>query len=210
MRQGEERVTLRQTVFVVDDDTASRDSVMALAGSMGIEARAFESAEEFLAAYDGSQPGCLVTDLRMLGMTGVELLETLRERGVELPTIVLSGHADVPITVRAMQLGAVTLLEKPARSMELWDAIRQALERDQRRREQAGQLQEIQARLSTLTEQEQQVLDMIVAGLPNKAIANRLFVSLRTVESRRKSVFEKTKTRTVAELVRLVESVRSS
>jgi two-component system, LuxR family, response regulator FixJ len=145
----------------------------------------------------------------MLGMSGVELLEQLDKRDIRLPTIVLSAHADVPITVRAMQLGAITLLEKPARNLELWDAIFQALETERQSREQAARVREIHRRLDTLTAQERQVLEMIVDGLPNKAIANRLLVSLRTVESRRKSVFDKTKTRTVAELARLVEESKT-
>jgi two-component system, LuxR family, response regulator FixJ len=201
---------MQQTVYIVDDDQGSRESICALVEPMNVRARAFESAEAFLDAFDPDFPGCLVTDLRMLGMSGMELLEKLHERGHRVPTIVLSGHADVPITVRAMQLGALTLLEKPCRSLELWNAIQQALELEQQQRDKSTRVRELQAKLATLTDQERQVLKMIQDGLPNKAIANRLSVSLRTVESRRKSIFEKTHTRTVAELIRVVEEAKQA
>lgn len=195
------------TVFIVDDDQASRESVRALVASMNVQAQLFASAEEFLDAYDPATPGCLVTDLRMLGMSGVELLEQLRARGLQLPAIVMSAFADVPVAVRSMQLGALTLLEKPCRNTELWDAIRKALELDTQRRATEQRQRAIRERLESLSPQERDVLDMIMQGVPNKAIANRLEVSLRTVEARRKNVFQKTGTRTVAELVRLINEL---
>ncbi len=197
------------TVFVVDDDEASRDSVRCLVEPMGVAVELFASAEEFLDAYDPSRPGCLVTDLRMLGMSGLDLQEELSRRGIRIPTIVMSGYADVPVAERAMQQGALTLLEKPCRGMELWDAIQKALELDQKTHEENARRREIEDRLQTLTEQEQEILDSIVEGTPNKAIANTLDVSLRTVEARRKSIFQKTKTHSVAELVQAVMEMRS-
>lgn len=197
------------TVFVVDDDEASRDSVRCLVEPMGVAVELFPSAEEFLDAYDPSRPGCLVTDLRMLGMSGLDLQEELSRRGIRIPTIVMSGYADVPVTVRAMQQGALTLLEKPCRGMELWDAIQKALELNQKTHAENARRREIENRLQTLTEQEQQILEAIVEGTPNKAIANTLDVSLRTVEARRKCIFQKMKTHSVAELVQAVMEVRS-
>jgi FixJ family two-component response regulator len=201
-------MTEQATVFVVDDDQASRESVRSLVGPMGVRSELFSSAEEFLEAYDPSRPGCLVTDLRMLGMSGVELQEKLNSMGIRIPTIVMSAYADVPVTVRAMQQGAMTLLEKPCRGMELWDAIRKALRQDAQTRQAESNRREIKQRLETLTDQEREVLDLVVSGDLNKVIAKKLDVSLRTVEARRKRIFEKTQTSTVAELVQLVMEVR--
>ncbi len=197
-------MTQQPTVFIVDDDQASRESVRALVASMNVQTRLYESAEQFLADYDPSVPGCLVTDLRMLGMSGVELLEELRQRGIRIPAVVMSAYADVPNAVRSMQLGALTLIEKPCPDMALWEAIQQALEQDARERQREQRASEVARRLATLTPQERQVMDMVSQGVPNKAIAYRMQVSLRTVEARRKSVFQKTGTRTVAELVRFL------
>jgi FixJ family two-component response regulator len=196
------------TVFVVDDDPASRESVRALVDPMGVRTELYASAEEFLEAYDPSRTGCLVTDLRMLGMSGVELQQKLNDRGVRLPTIVVSAYADVPVTVRAMQQGALTVLEKPCRDTELWDAIRKALEQDARTRSQFLRRREIARRFEALTDGERKILDLIVQGTSNKTIAHRLDMGLRTVESRRKSIFTKTQTASVAELVELVVRTR--
>ena len=201
-------MAIQSTVYIVDDDAASRASVQALVASMDVRSRVFASAEEFLQAYDPAEPGCLVTDLRMLGMSGVELLEKLRSRGINIPTIVLSAYADVPVTVKAMQLGAVTLLEKPCRQLELWDAIRKALQVENENRARQQRMRQLRERLAALTPQEVQVLDLISQGVPNKAIAHRVNVSLRTVEARRKSIFKKTGTRSVAELVRMIEEAK--
>ena len=197
------------TVFVVDDDEAGRDSVRCLVEPMGVEVGLFASAEEFLDAYDPSQPGCLVTDLKMLGMSGLELQHELNRQGINIPTIVMSAYADVSVAVRAMQQGALTLLEKPCRGMELWDAIQKALDVDQETREENERRREIEERLQTLTTQEREILESIVEGMPNKAIAKNLDISLRTVEARRKSIFQKMKTHSVAELVQAVMEVRT-
>jgi RNA polymerase sigma factor (sigma-70 family) len=190
-------------VFVVDDDEMARDSVCALVHSMGLPARAFASAESFLAAYAG-EPGCLVTDVRMLGMSGTELQEQLARADVPLPVIVITGFATTPLTVQAVQRGAVTVLEKPCSDQELWDAIRKGLAQDAESRQQRARRRELQNRIDQLTPQERQVMDRMLAGQPNKSIARALGVSVRTVESRRHNVFEKLRTESVAELVRLV------
>ncbi|HJN12604.1 MAG TPA: response regulator [Pirellulaceae bacterium] len=192
------------TVFVVDDDTASRESVSSLVSSMGILARTFASAEDFLEVVSPQDYGCVVTDLRLEGMSGVDLKTQLNERGIALPTIVLTGYADVKIAVHAMQQGVVTLLEKPAGGIELSDVIRLALEQDEKRRAANEAQRDLRRRIQSLTEKERLVMDLIVAGLPNKTVARRLDVSLRTVESRRKAVFDKLGARSLALLVQLV------
>jgi FixJ family two-component response regulator len=192
------------TVFVVDDDEQARASVCALVRSMGIRAQPFASAEEFLAADVADEPGCLVTDHRMFKMTGADLLEMLRERGIPLPVVVLTAYADTALAVRVMKSGAITLLEKPYEENALWDAIRNALALDAQQRPQIERRREIQRRLSTLTEKERQVLSLVVAGKANKAIAKELDVSVRTVENRRRDIFEKMEAQSVAELVRMV------
>jgi len=192
------------TVFVVDDDTAARESVSSLVSPMGMPTRTFASAEDFLKIVSQANYGCVVTDLRLTGMSGVELKAQLNAREIKLPTIILTGYADVKVAVHAMQLGAVTLLEKPAGGIELWDAIRMALERDEQRRIENESQRDLQRRMQSLTEKERQVMELIVAGLPNKTVARRLDVSLRTVEARRKAVFDKLGARSLALLVQLV------
>ncbi len=197
-----------QTVFVVDDDPSARDSVIELVGSMGIPAEPFASAEEFLKQYHEDRPGCLVTDVRMLNMSGVELLERLADKGSVLPVIVITAYADVPLTVRAMRAGAVTLLEKPCRDQELWESVREALRRDTVNRSQFQRVRDIRKRLESLTEEERQVMDLMVAGKANKVIADELVMGLRTVELRRHHLFRKMKANSVAELVELVVEAR--
>lgn len=187
-------------VFVVDDDAQSREAVCALVRSMNLCAEPLASAEEFLARY-ADEPGCLVADLRMRGLSGIELQEELRRRGVGIPVIVVTGHAHTAAVVRAMQAGAVTVLDKPPHEDELWQALRTALARDADRRAKLAAQAERRARFASLTEKERDVLQMIVAGRPNKAMANKIGASLRTVENRRREVFSKLGVRSVAELV---------
>ncbi len=192
------------TVFVVDDDELMRTSICALARSMGIRAEAFCSAEEFLESYIDGRPGCLVTDVRMLGMSGLELQEKLRELDVHLPVIVMTAHATTPLTVRAMQSGALTLLEKPFEENELWDAIREALAKDAEGRAANERRREVRRRVERLTPMQRKVMDLIVAGESNKWIANKLDVGVRTVEARRREIFDRMKADSLAELVRIV------
>jgi FixJ family two-component response regulator len=196
--------TQNSTVFVIDDDEAARLSVCALATSMRVAAEAFASVEEFLAQFDPKRAGCIVADVRMPGASGVDLLAMLAERDAQIPVIVVTAFADTPLTVRAMKGGAITFLEKPCSDHELWDAIREALSRDADHRIARESRRQIRNRLAKLTPDEEQVLDMLVEGKPNKLIAKELDVSLRTIESRRHNIFSKTGTTTVAELVRLV------
>ncbi|MCH5374727.1 MAG: response regulator [Planctomycetes bacterium] len=195
-------------VYIVDDDPAALEAVSALVGVMGISAKMYSSAESFLKDYDGHRPGCLITDVRMLGMSGIELQEELDRRGNSLSVIVLTAYPDTRTTIRAIKGGAVTLLEKPCRDQELWDAIRTALAEDERRFGLEQHMAAIRQRLATLTSAERRVLDRIVAGDSNKAMAHRLGVSVRTIEVRRSNIFKKMHAESVAELVRLYLEVQ--
>ncbi|MEN1679012.1 MAG: response regulator [Planctomycetota bacterium] len=195
-------------VYVVDDDPASREAVSLLVDEMGVAAESFGSAEEFLERYSGHRPACLVTDVRMLRMSGLELQEELNRRGVHMATVVLTAYADTPVTVRAIKNGAVTLLEKPCRDLELWDAIREALDQDAKRWAEDQRRLEMQSRLEGLSPSERAVLDLLMDGDPNKAIASKLDVSVRTVEVRRQSIYTKMGADSVAELVRRVVEAR--
>ncbi len=197
-----------QTVFVVDDDPAARESVAALVESLGVHAETFDSAESFLTSYDRNSPGCLITDLRMMGMSGLELQQRLAKEDISLPAIVITAYADVAVTVRAMKNGAITLLEKPCREHELWESIRKALHLDSENRRKQARHDEIQARIDSLTPEEREVMDGMIAGQLNKMIASQLQISLRTVESRRHNVIEKMQVKSLAELVRLVVEIQ--
>ncbi len=191
-------------VYVVDDDAASREAVVGLVREMGVEAHGYDSGEAMLEAYDGRRPACLVTDIRMLRMSGLELQEELQKRGYQMATVVLTGYAETAVTVRAIKNGAITLLEKPCKNLELWDAIRAALAHDAQQWRADSQRRDVHARLSKLTPSERQVLDLMLAGEANKVIANRLDVSVRTVEVRRQAIFNKMQADSVAKLVRMV------
>ncbi len=194
----------RHTVYIVDDDNDSREAVETLLSEMKVDFQSFASAEQFLEKYDNSRPACLVTDIRMLEMSGLELQEELERRSITMPVVVVTAYADAPVVVRAMKNGALTLLEKPCRNHELWDAIREGLAKDHENLERDERRRDLLSRLAELTPAEKEVLDLIVEGVPNKAMASRLDISVRTVEVRRQNVFSKLQADSVAELVRLV------
>jgi FixJ family two-component response regulator len=198
-----------RTVFMIDDDANLRASVCALVSSLGCHAQEFASAEEFLASYAGDR-GVVVVDLRMPGLSGLELQEELTRRKSHLPVIIVSAYARTPITVRAIQAGAVTMIDKPYHDDDLWDAIRTALEKEEGAWTAERRRREICDRLATLTPEERGVADLIVAGNPNKMIANKLGVALRTVEKRRHAVLVKMNAESVAELVGLLIEARNS
>jgi two-component system, LuxR family, response regulator FixJ len=191
------------TVFVVDDDAAARESVMAIVSAKGVPAKGFTNAEEFLAHYDANLRGCIVADVRMNGMSGLQMLQQLATRGSTLPAIVITGYADVPMAVKAMQAGALTFLEKPCQDQELWQAIQQALDREASQQALRRQTAELQTRLATLTEDEVAVLRKLLEGLPNKRIAVDLDIGLRTVELRRSNIMKKMGAASLPELVRM-------
>ena len=191
------------TVFVVDDDAAARESVLALVASHGMTAVGYDSAEAFLRALPADRNGCVVLDYRMPGMTGLDLQEKLRQEGVEIPVVMISAYGDVPLAVRSMRNGAVTFLGKPCRENELWESIEQALAFDARTRRSRAEKYEIQQRLGTLTADEMTVLRHLVLGWPNKNIAKHLDIGLRTVELRKANILRKMKAGSLAELVRM-------
>jgi len=192
------------TVFVVDDDEGVRNSLRLLLKSVGLNTRAVASAGEFLEEYKHNQPGCLVLDVRMPGMSGIELQQQLNLRGATLPVIFITGHGDIPMAVEAMQQGAFDFLQKPFRDQDLIDRIQRALERDARNRTALAQHARIRERLESLTPREREVLTLMTRGKPNKVMAAELGVSQRTVEIHRARVMEKTGADSLAHLVRMV------
>lgn len=188
------------TVFIVDDDPYSRDSIQALVRTMKLNTRTFSCGEDFLDAYR-SELGCLVTDLRMPGISGTELLRELKVRHFDLPAVVISAFAEIPVTVEAMQLGAMTLLEKPYHENDLWNAVRNALQVAVRMRQERSEIREIRKRLQLLTPDEEAVMQLVVMGVPNKQISQQLDIGLRTVEARRRRILEKMNVESVAMLV---------
>jgi FixJ family two-component response regulator len=190
------------TVFVVDDDSAMRDSLRWLLESVGLTVRTYPTAADFLREYDPSLPGCLVLDIRMPGMSGLDLQAELARRGAGLPTIVVTGHAEVPMAVRAVKAGALDFIEKPFSDQLLLDRVRQALELDREDREVRRRRGEARSRFETLTTREREVLELVAAGKANKEIAAALGLSPKTVEVHRAHVMSKMAADSLAELVR--------
>jgi two-component system, LuxR family, response regulator FixJ len=191
------------TVFVVDDDAGVRDSLRFLLKSVGLATKTLGSAAEFLDTYDVSQPGCLVLDVRMPAMSGLELQQQLNVRGAMIPVIFITGHGDIPMAVEAMQHGAFDFLQKPFRDQDLIDRLQKALAKDAENRTQLRQREQIRSLFDTLTPREHEVLVLMVRGLPNKIMAAQLGVSQRTLEIHRARVMEKTAAGSLAHLVRM-------
>lgn len=195
-------------VFIVDDDEAVRSSLKALLRSQGFTVETFASAEDFLASSAPNRAGCLIVDIRLPDMDGLALQEELVRRKTGLPVIVVTGHGDVPLAVRAMKAGAIDFLEKPYDETELLDSIQRALNEAEHAHERAAAIHQAEARLATLTERERQVLELLAAGRPNKVIAYELDTSPRTIEIHRARVMEKMQAKSLADLVRMVVAVR--
>jgi len=191
-------------VFIVDDDEAVRSSLRLLLKSVGLVPNAVASAREFLDKYDPAQPGCLVLDVRMPEMSGLELQEQLNRIGAVIPVIFITGHGDVPMAVEAMQAGAFDFVQKPFRDQDLIDRIQRALEKDRATRALLNERSLIRERLESLTPREREVLTMVTSGKPNKIMAADLGVSQRTVEIHRARVMEKMGAASLAQLVRMV------
>ncbi len=198
---------LPATVFIVDDDEAVRDSLRLLLKSIGLPVRTFASAQEFLPNYDVRHPGCLVLDIRMPGMSGLELQQQLNVRGATIPVVFITGHGDIPMAVEAMQHGAFDFLQKPFRDQDLIDRVQRALERDAGIRAQLKATDRIREHLASLTPREREVLDLVTAGKPNKVMAGDLDVSQRTIEIHRARVMEKMQARSLAQLVRMLMEI---
>ena len=190
-------------VHVIDDDDDARESLIFLLGTADVTVHAYESAQHFLDALPQVSAGCVVTDVRMPGIDGMELLRLLQESGAGLPVIVMTGHGDISLAVEAMKLGAVDFLEKPFDDNALIAAVRAALSENRVHHERESRQAEIQERLASLSPRERQVLDGLVAGHPNKTIAFDLGISARTVEVYRANVMTKMKARSLSELVRM-------
>jgi len=195
---------LTPTVFIVDDDDAVRGSLRLLLKSIGLTATALPSAQEFLGSYNPSQPGCIVLDVRMPGMSGLELQQQLNMRGAVIPVIFITGHGDIPMAVEAMQQGAFDFLQKPFRDQDLIDRIQRALAKDKTSRAELKERARVREQLDSLTPREREVLTLVTSGKPNKVMAADLGVSQRTVEIHRARVMEKMNASSLAQLVRMV------
>ncbi len=193
-----------QRVYIVDDDEAMRDSLLWLLESQGFAVTAYASAEDFLAACRDGMAGCIVLDVRMPGMSGLELYEKLNARHCTLPVIFITGHGDVPMAVSALKKGAVDFIEKPFGDKDMLRLIEQCLDLDRNNREKNRQGAAAARRLAALTEREVEVMDLIIAGKLNKQIADVLNISIKTVEVHRSRIMDKMEVRTVAELVQAV------
>ena len=191
-------------VFIVDDDAAVRSSLRLLVKSVGLNAAMMNSAHEFLANYDPVQAGCLILDVRMPGMSGLELQQQLNLRGAVIPVIFITGHGDVPMAVAAMQQGAFDFLQKPFRDQDLIDRVQRALKKDRKNRVELCELSRIRERCDSLTPREREVLALLTSGKANKVMAADLGLSQRTVEIHRAHVMEKMGASSLAQLVRMV------
>ena len=196
-------MSTKATVFVVDDDQAMRNSLKWLIESVGMNVEVFGSADEFIRSYYPGRAGCLLLDVRMPGMSGLELQEYFVEQQIRIPVIIITGHGDVPMAVRAMKVGAVDFIEKPFNDELLLDSIRNALMIDVEQRSVQAERSEIAARLAELTPREHQVMEMVTNGRANKEIALALGVSAKTVEAHRARVMEKMQASSLAGLVKM-------
>lgn len=199
-------VSRQPTVFLIDPDAAARDAITKLASLMNLHCEAFVSAEEFFAAFDPTRPCCVVMEIKVPGMNGLQIQKRLRESGTTMPIIFISSGPSVSIAVHAMRSGALHFLEKPLRENDLWNAIQEALQLDQNRRQAQRQREAIEARAETLTEKEHTVLEMIAEGLAKRAIASELGVSVRTVEHHRTQLMRKLQTNSLAGLLQFALS----
>lgn len=191
------------TVFIVDDDQAVARSLRWLIETVRLKVETFASAQGFLDGYDSSKPGCLVLDVRMPGMSGLDLQERLAAQRIHVPIIFITGHGDVQMAVRAVQSGAFDFIEKPFNDQDMLDRIQKAIIFDAGQRDRSMQRVQLSARFANLTPREREVLDLVVEGISNKAIANSLGLSAKTVEVHRAKVMEKMHARSVADLVKM-------
>jgi two-component system response regulator FixJ len=194
-------------VHVVDDEAAVRDAVAMLLGSVGLVCAQYGSALQFLAEYKPGAPGCLLLDVRLPGLSGLELQDRLAKSGFTLPVIVMTGHGDIQMAVRAMRAGAIDFIEKPFHDQALLDRVHEAIERSARAQDDAGERAELIRRYERLTEREREVMAKVVIGRPNKLIADDLGVSIRTVESHRAHIMEKMQAQSLSHLVRIAVAV---
>jgi RNA polymerase sigma factor (sigma-70 family) len=201
-------MTSDPTVFVIDDDHSVRSSLKFLISTVGLHVETFDSAEAALQRLAVDAPGCLVLDVRLRGLSGLDLQRELAARNCQVPIVFITGHGDIPMSVRAMKAGAVEFLTKPFRDQDLLDAVRIALERDRTRREQEKEITDLQQRFQSLTAREREVASMVVAGKLNKQIADQLGTAENTVKVHRSRAMDKMQAQSVADLVRMIEKLK--
>lgn len=201
---SEASLKLEPIVYVVDDDAQTCRAVAELVHTFGHQVRLFESPNEFLENVDDTRPGCVVLDIRLPGLDGLEVHQRLLQRGIALPVVVLTGYADTSTTVRSLRNGAVTVLDKPFRDDELWTFVQEGLQKSEREFRRNHHLSSLEARLKRLAPQDRSVLQLMLEGMKNRSIAKRLDVSLRTVENRRRRIFEVMRADSVAQLTRMI------
>ena len=201
-------MTRASVVFVVDDDPSIRSSLKFLLSSVGLQVESFESAETFLQRKPPDAPSCLVLDVRLRGLSGLDFQHELAARNIRIPIVFVTGHGDIPMSVRAMKAGAIEFLTKPYRDQDLLDAVRIALEQDRARREQERDLTDLQQRFGSLTPREQEVISMVVSGMLNKQIAGELGTAENTVKVHRSRAMEKMNAQSFADLVRMIEKIK--
>ena len=202
-----EHPTPEQVVFVIDDDASVRDSLKNLLESVGLHAELFDSAQAFMQFRPPEVPSCLILDVRLPGLTGLEFQNELLKRGVSLPIIFITGHGDIPMSVRAMKLGAVEFLTKPFRDQDLLEAVRVGLDRDRARRKEIKTVAVLRARYELLTTREKEVIGLVVAGLANKQIAAKMGISNATAKVHRANIMRKMQAHSLAELLRMANAL---
>jgi FixJ family two-component response regulator len=200
-------MTVDAIVHVIDDEHDVRQALALLLRSVGLQSRTYASAQEFLASHEAGKPGCLVVDVRLPGMSGLELQERLANAGIALPVIVMTGHGDIQMAVRAMRAGALDFIEKPFHDQALLDRVHEGIQRSLQLQDVAGERAELQRRYANLTEREKQVMAQVVEGRPNKLIADDLGLSTRTVETHRAHIIEKMAATSLSHLVRMAVAV---
>ena len=196
-----------QVVFVIDDDASMRDAVSRLLNAVGLTVQTFASAREFLAGRLPDVPGCAVLDVRLPGLSGLDLQREMVERGIHIPVIFITGHGDIPMSVQAMKAGAVEFLTKPFRDQDLLDAVRSGIQLDRQGRKERAELAELRDGLRQLTPREREVMSLVVAGLLNKQIALRLGTSEKTIKIHRSHVMQKMRADSLADLVRMSQKL---